>query len=81
MKHYIIKIIATAVLLSVMSTLAIAAPGVKYSNAGTFDLWTEESYYSAPAVVDLDGDGKKEIVFQNHSHGIVFRSLRSVCRV
>jgi len=67
MKHYIIKIIATAVLLSVMSTLAIAAPGVKYSNAGTFDLWTEESYYSAPAVVDLDGDGKKEIVFSNYS--------------
>ncbi len=56
-------------------TLALAAsasaytvnPSLKYTNAGTYPLWTEESYYSAPAVTDIDGDGALEIIFSNYS--------------
>ncbi len=44
-----------------------ATPVLKYSNAGTYPLWTEEAYYCAPTVVDLNGDGKNEIVFSNYS--------------
>lgn len=42
-------------------------PTLKYTNAGTFPLWTEESYYSSPAVEDIDGDGRKEIIFSNYT--------------
>lgn len=42
-------------------------PQLKYKCAGTFDLWTEEAYYSSPYVGDIDNDGKKEIVFSNYS--------------
>ena len=40
---------------------------LKYSNAGTLSNWTEESYYNSPAVCDLDGDGRLEIIFSNYS--------------
>ena len=42
-------------------------PQLKYKCAGTFKDWTEEAYYSSPYVGDIDGDGKKEIVFSNYS--------------
>lgn len=42
-------------------------PALKYKNGGTYELWTEESYYSSPVVVDLDGDGIMEIVFSNYA--------------
>lgn len=44
-----------------------AVPQLKYACAGTYPLWTEESYYSAPVVEDLDGDGAAEIIFSNYS--------------
>lgn len=44
-----------------------AAPTLKYHNAGTLNSWTEESYYCAPVVDDLDGDGALEIIFSNYS--------------
>lgn len=42
-------------------------PVLKYANAGTFALWTEEAYYSAPAIKDIDNDGKLETVFSNYT--------------
>ncbi len=42
-------------------------PTLKYTNAGTYSLWTEEAYYSSPAVADIDGDGRDEIIFSNYS--------------
>ena len=42
-------------------------PSIKYTNAGTYNLWTEEAYYSSPAVCDIDGDGALEIIFSNYS--------------
>ena len=54
----------------ITAPLAVSAgiePVIKYANAGTLSGWTEESYYSSPAVMDIDGDGKIEIVFSNYS--------------
>ncbi len=42
-------------------------PKLKYANAGTYKLWTEEAYYSSPAVCDIDSDGALEIIFSNYS--------------
>ena len=51
--------------------LATSSKGVslqlKYSDAGTLDNWTEESYYASPVITDLENDGKLEIVFSNYS--------------
>ena len=44
-----------------------AEPTLRYKNAGSLGTWTEESYFSSPVVSDLDGDGKKEIIFSNYS--------------
>ena len=53
--------------LSFAATAKVPAPTLKYANAGTLGNWTEESYYNAPVVTDIDGDGQKEIVFSNYS--------------
>ena len=53
-------------LVSALPVQAIS-PVLKYSNAGTYNLWTEESYYSSPAVCDIDADGQLEIIFSNYS--------------
>lgn len=52
---------------SVCAMADVAAPRLRYTNAGTFPLWTEESYYSRPAVCDIDGDGALEIIFSNYT--------------
>lgn len=51
-------------------------PTLKYQNAGSYEHWTEESYYSSPAVEDIDGDGKKEIIFSNYSITVLGRRNR-----
>ncbi len=63
------RILVLAVLLFSAVPMAVGAfnPQLKYSCAGTYDLWTEESYYSAPVVEDIDGDGAQEIIFSNYS--------------
>lgn len=46
----------------------IQAPVLRYKNVGAYDTgWCEEAYHSAPAVVDLDGDGTPEIVSAAYS--------------
>ncbi len=59
----------TLVILSLAFTVQANSinPTLKYANAGTYPLWTEESYYSSPAVTDIDGDGEIEIIFSNYS--------------
>ncbi len=57
-----------ALLLSAVPFSASAIqPQLKYACAGTYPLWTEESYYAAPVVEDIDGDGAQEIIFSNYS--------------
>ena len=72
----------TALLLAVLLLCPITVsaainPTLKYKNAGTFGGWTEESYYSSPAVYDLDGDGKQEIIFSNYTNATDFCQLLS----
>lgn len=53
-------------------------PTLKYQNAGSYEHWTEESYYSSPAVEDIDGDGKKEIIFSNYSITVLDAATGSI---
>ncbi len=64
----ITKIFISLLIISSFSVFARAInPVLKYSNAGTLGLWTEESYYCSPAVADIDADGAYEIIFSNYS--------------
>ena len=59
--------ILSLILLMTLSCFAAINPVLRYSNAGTFPLWTEEAYYCSPVTEDLDGDGKNEIIFSNYT--------------
>lgn len=64
------RIIFVTVLFTLLFSFSVSAfvyPTLKYKNAGTFELWTEEAYYSSPAVCDIDNDGREEIIFSNYS--------------
>ena len=62
----IISLLLCFCMLTAVSVGAIT-PTLRYSNAGTLELWTEESYYNGPIVDDLDNDGALEIIFSNYS--------------
>lgn len=66
MKKIICVIFSVLMIFSAVSASAIS-PQLKYANAGTYELWTEESYYSSPAIYDIDNDGQPEIIFSNYS--------------
>jgi hypothetical protein len=46
---------------------AIGAPVLKWQNGGCDGPWCETGWYASPAVADLDGDGKAEIVWAAYS--------------
>ncbi len=64
-------LLLVAIFSAVPTTAAVGAPYLKYTNAGTYPLWTEESYYSSPEVCDIDGDGALEIIFSNYSITVI----------
>ena len=43
------------------STL-VQTPILKWQNGGCYASWCETGWYSSPAVADLDGDGKPEVI-------------------
>jgi len=45
----------------------IAAPQLKWQNAGCYNSWCERGWYSSPAVADLDGDGQPEVIASAYS--------------
>ncbi len=49
----------------------VAAPILKWDNGGCFSSWCEKGWYSSPAVADLDGDGRMEIVGSAYSLVVV----------
>lgn len=67
MKKFLSAVLSLIVIFSAVSVSALGVPCLKYTNAGTYPLWTEESYYSSPAVCDIDCDGANEIIFSNYS--------------
>ena len=58
MKKTVISLFLSVILTA--SSFAAISPVLRYCNAGTFDLWTEEAYYCSPVVTDLDGDGEND---------------------
>ncbi len=41
---------------------AISAPVLKWQHGGCYASWCETGWYSSPAVADLDGNGKMEVI-------------------
>ena len=61
---------------------AIQAPVLKWQHGGCYSSWCETGWYSSPAVADLDGDGKAEVIagaytvyLLNGEDGTVERSI------
>lgn len=62
------KILLILTILTFTYSLSHAfTPVLKYQHAGSYENWTEEAYYSSPTVYDLNGDGKKEIIYSNYA--------------
>ncbi|MFN2230006.1 MAG: FG-GAP repeat domain-containing protein, partial [Anaerolineae bacterium] len=63
---------------------AIQAPVLKWQHAGCYSSWCETGWYSSPAVADLDGDSKPEVIagaytifLLNGEDGSVERSIKT----
>jgi len=50
---------------------AVMAPVLKWQYGGCYASWCETGWYSSPAVADLDGDGKKEIIASAYSIAVL----------
>jgi hypothetical protein len=45
----------------------IQEPVLKWKNGGCFPSWCEKSWYSAPVIIDIEGDGSLEIIGSAYS--------------
>ncbi len=45
----------------------LQAPLLKWQHGGCYNSWCESGWYSSPAVGDLDGDGKPEVIGASYS--------------
>ena len=54
-----------------MASTSLAAPVLKWANAGCFSSWCETGWYASPAVADLDRDGKMEVIGAAYSISVV----------
>jgi hypothetical protein len=51
----------------VMTTAPVAAPVFKWKFGGCYSSWCETGWYSSPAAVDVNGDGRNEVVASAYS--------------
>jgi len=54
-------------ILAISTYVSAIELNLRYECAGTYEYWTEDGYYSSPAVYDIDDDGEEEIIFSNYS--------------
>lgn len=45
-----------------MASAAVSSPVLKWQKGGCYSSWCETGWYSSPAVGDVDGDGKPEVL-------------------
>src|SRR2546425_10288598 len=45
---------------------AIATPVLKWAYGGCFSSWCQTGWYSSPAVADINGDGKQEVLWGSY---------------
>ena len=50
-----------------MVDASVSAPVLKWQHGGCFSSWCETGWYSSPAVADLDGDGRMEVIASAYS--------------
>lgn len=48
------------------TTAAISTPVLKWQRGGCFSSWCQTGWYSSPAVADLNGDGKPEVIWGSY---------------
>lgn len=51
----------------VNGTAAVNKPVLKWKEGGCYSSWCETGWYSSPAVADIDGDGRKEVIASAYS--------------
>ena len=51
---------------SSLPSSAIAAPALKWAYGGCFSSWCQTGWYSSPAVADINGDGKQEVLWGSY---------------
>jgi len=47
-------------ILAISTYVSAIELNLRYECAGTYEYWTEDGYYSSPAVYDIDDDGEEE---------------------
>jgi hypothetical protein len=57
---------ASCVLPASASAQGVTAPVLKWTKGGCQDTWCRTGWYASPAVADLDGDGRPEVIWADH---------------
>jgi hypothetical protein len=62
----VLVLVAAALLVPAGVDAQVEAPVLKWQRGGCFASWCQTGWYSSPAVADLDGDGRNEVVWGSY---------------